>query len=448
MAGRLTAQKVKNLTSPGRYGDGDGLWLQVRDAKRRSWLFRYSSAGKARQMGLGALPDVSLAEARDRAAQARRVIRDGQDPIDQRRGQRRVRAAQTHSPTFRLACQKYIAAHEAGWRSPVHRAQWRNTLEANALPLIGDLPVNAIDTAAVTRVLEPIWHRKPETAARLRARIEAVLDYATAMRWRSEENPARWRGHLSNVFESRRRLARALHDTAIVKHHDALPWREIGNFLDTLRQQNGVAARALELTILTAARTGETLGATWSEIDIGSAIWVIPAHRTKAGRQHRIPLSDAAMAVLGIVALLGDDPDSPVFPGGVAGRPLAGTAMRKVLIRMKRNDMTVHGFRSTFRDWCAEATNYPREVAEQALAHAVSDRVEAAYRRGDLLQKRRTLMEAWADFCTTSTVEPVRPELPSAGSEPLPTKNRTPSAMDGSAQVAPGLLSGPPSGGS
>ena len=447
MAGRLTAQKVKNLTSPGRYGDGDGLWLQVRDAKRRSWLFRYSSLGRPDRWVWGALRYLLSRSApdgrhrRDASSEMARTL--SINAGDNAELERRRHTAQRS----RLACQKYIAAHEAGWRSPVHRAQWRNTLEANALPLIGDLPVNAIDTAAVTRVLEPIWHRKPETAARLRARIEAVLDYATAMRWRSEENPARWRGHLSNVFESRRRLARALHDTAIVKHHDALPWREIGNFLDTLRQQNGVAARALELTILTAARTGETLGATWSEIDIGSAIWVIPAHRTKAGRQHRIPLSDAAMAVLGIVALLGDDPDSPVFPGGVAGRPLAGTAMRKVLIRMKRNDMTVHGFRSTFRDWCAEATNYPREVAEQALAHAVSDRVEAAYRRGDLLQKRRTLMEAWADFCTTSTVEPVRPELPSAGSEPLPTKNRTPSAMDGSAQVAPGLLSGPPSGG-
>jgi integrase len=398
--GKLNPLKVKNLTKPGRYGDGDGLWFQVRDATHRSWLYRYTVAGKARQMGLGAYPDVSLAEARERAARARRVRRDRGDPIEQRREQRRARATPALDRTFQAACERYIVAHEAGWRSAVYRSQWRNTLAADAYPVIGDLPIKAIETEHVTRVLEPIWHRKPVTAARLRARIEAVLDYATTMGWRSGDNPARWRGHLSNIFKSRRQLARALHDTAIVRHHKAIPWQEIGEFLADLGHQDGVAARALEFTILTAARTGETLGARWPEIDLTAAAWVVPAGRTKAGRTQRIPLSDAAVAVLRGVAALGSSPDSYVFPSGVARKPLSATAMRKVLRRMKRDGITVHGFRSTFRDWAAEVTSYPREVAEQALAHAVHDRTEAAYRRGDLFEKRRRLMADWSEFCS------------------------------------------------
>jgi integrase len=411
MAGRLTALEVKNLTEGGRYGDGDGLWLQVRDADHRSWLFRYTVGRKARQMGLGPLPDVSLAEARERAAQARHIIRDGGDPIEQRREQRSIRATKAGGATFRAASEKYIAAHESAWRSPVHRAQWRNTLESEAFPKIGDLPVNAIDTAAVTRVLEPIWHQKTETASRLRARIEAVLDYAATMRWRSGENPARWRGHLSNIFESRRRLARAFHSEAVSQHHAALPWQEIASFLGDLRQQSGVAARALEFTILTACRTGETFGARWAEMDMDAAVWVIPAQRTKAGRTQRIPLTEAALASVSVVEALREGPESLVFPGAVAGKQLSATAMRKVLARMNRGELTVHGFRSTFRDWAAEATNHPREVAEAALAHALRDRTEAAYQRGDLMEKRRRLMDDWAKFCA-------RPAIPQAPTAP------------------------------
>jgi integrase len=315
-------------------------------------------------------------------------------------------------PTFRATSEKYIAAHQAGWRSAVYRQQWQNTLAQLVFPLVGDLPVNAIDTAAVTQVLEPIWHRTPETASRVRARMEAVLDFATTMRWRHGENPARWRGHLSNIFESRRRLARALHETAIVRHHRALPWQEIGAFLTDLREQGGIGRRALEFTMLTAARSGETLGATWSEIDFPTATWSIPPNRTKSARPHRVPLSEAAINILRDVAPLSRGPDSPIFPGTLRGKHLSGTSMRKVLRRMKRHDLSVHGFRSTFRDWCAEATNYPREVAEQALAHALADRVEAAYFRSDLFAKRRGLMHDWGRFCVTpatpAEVVPIR----------------------------------------
>jgi integrase len=286
-------------------------------------------------------------------------------------------------------------------------------LTADAFPLIGDVPVSSIETADITRVLEPIWYQKPETASRLRARIEAVLDYSATMRWRTGENPARWRGHLSNIFESRRRLARALHGAAILEHHAALPWSEVGGFVAELRGQDGVAARALEFTVLTAARTGETLGARWSEIDLNGSTWSIPANRTKGARGHRIPLASPAIAILQTMASIQAGPDSYVFPGGKTGQPLSGTAMRKVLGRMQRSDLTVHGFRSTFRDWAAEATNHPREVAEQALAHVLGDKVEAAYRRGDLFEKRRRLMDDWAKFCAMparpAEVVPIRP---------------------------------------
>jgi integrase len=413
MAGRkLTALKLKTLTKPGRYGDGGGLWLQVRGPQHRSWLFRYTASAKQRQMGLGPFPDVPLAEAREAAQRCRAAVRQGQDPIDLRRRAKLAARDAPRSPTFRAAAESYMTAHEAAWRNPRHRAQWRSSLTADVFPVIGDLPVSAIETANVIKTLEPIWHQKPETSSRLRARIEAVLDYAATMRWRAGENPARWKNHLSNIFESRRRLARALHGAAIVEHHSALPWPEIGVFVAELRRQRGVAPCALEFTILTAARTGETLGALWSEIDFGSATWAIPAARTKGGRAHRVPLSAVALGVLETMAKMRAGPDGYIFPGGKIGKPLAGTAMRKTLRRMKRPDLTVHGFRSTFRDWAAEATNHPREVAEQALAHAVGDKVEAAYRRGDLFEKRRRLMEDWAAFCDRPTaageVVPIR----------------------------------------
>ena len=288
----------------------------------------------------------------------------------------------------------YIAAHEASWRNAKHRQQWRNTLDTYADPILGKLPVAQVEVGDVMRVLEPLWREKTETASRLRGRIESVLDYATARGWRSGENPARWRGHLDNLLPARSKVAK-------VEHHAALPWREIGAFMAALAEEEGVSALALRFAILTAARTGEVIGARWSEIDMQAAVWTVPADRMKAAREHRVPLSDAALDVLREVAKLRTEPEADgfVFPGGKAGKPLSSMALLMLLRRMERGDLTAHGFRSTFRDWCAEATNYPREVAEAALAHTLRDKTEAAYQRGDLMEKRRRLMAEWATFC-------------------------------------------------
>jgi integrase len=297
--------------------------------------------------------------------------------------------------TFAQVADIYIAAHEPSWRNAQHRYQWRKTLSTYAAPILGRLPVAEIEVGDVMRVLEPMWRGKTETAARLRGRIEAVLDYATARGWRSGENPARWRGHLANLLPAPSKIAK-------VNHHPALLWRDIGAFMGRLAKDDGVSALALQFVILTAARTGEVIGARWSEMDLGLAVWTVPAERMKAGREHRVPLSDQALAVLRVVAKLRTNPraDGFVFPGGKPGKPLSSMALLMLLRRMARGDLTTHGFRSTFRDWCAEATNYPREVAEAALAHALRDKTEAAYQRGDLMEKRRCLMEEWAVFCT------------------------------------------------
>ncbi|HEY6433560.1 MAG TPA: integrase arm-type DNA-binding domain-containing protein, partial [Acetobacteraceae bacterium] len=388
-AGKLSALKVKALTAPGRYGDGAGLWLQVRDAEHRSWLLRYAVGGKARQMGLGPFPQVSLAEAREAAQRARANVRKGIDPIDARR--RAVVETRTAlgGLTFRQVADKYLAAHEAGWRNEKHRWQWGQTLDV-ACETIGTIKIKAIQTADVMRVLEPIWKKTPETASRLRGRIESVIDYATAHGWRTGENPARWRGHLAKLLPAPGKLAR-------VKHHAALPWEEVGAFMAELRDQEGSAARALEFAILTAARTGEVIGARWAEIDLNAAIWVVPGERMKGGVEHRVPLSEPALAILRPMQSFGTA-DGLVFQGSNKHGGLSNMAMLMLLRRMKRGELTVHGFRSTFRDWCAETTNYPREVAEQALAHVLTDKVEAAYRRGDLFEKRRRLMADWASF--------------------------------------------------
>ncbi len=387
--GKLNALTVRRITRPGRYGDGGGLWLQVRDAGRRSWLLRYMLAGRAREMGLGAEADVSLAEARELAREARKLARSGVDPIEHRRELRR--AGQGSGMTFRDVALLYIAAHEGTWRNAKHRAQWTSTLDAYAYPVLGSLPVPAVDTGAVLRVLEPIWREKPETASRLRGRIEAVLDYARARGWREGENPARWRGHLANLLPSRPKLA-------TVEHHAALPWREAPAFVALLAKQAGLGARALAFTILTAARTNETLGMTWGELDLNAATWTVPAERMKAGREHRVPLSEPALALLRELRPDKAAPGAFVFPGVKPGKSLSNVAMAALLRRMKRRDVTVHGFRSTFRDWCAEATGYPREVAEAALAHTLRDKVEAAYRRGDLFEHRARLMAEWAAY--------------------------------------------------
>ena len=400
--GKLNAAKMRTLTKPGAHGDGAGLYLQVRGPHNRSWLYRFKLYGKGHLMGLGTDRDVSLAEARDAAAAARKMVRQGINPIDQRRTARAENAAHV-GLTFNEVADAYITAHEPSWRNAKHRQQWRNTLDTYAGPILGKLPVAQVDVGAVMSVLEPLWRGKTETASRLRGRIESVLDYAAARGWRSGENPARWRGHLDNLLPARSKVAK-------VEHHSALPWREIGAFMIALAEEEGVSALALRFAILTAARTGEVIGARWSEIDMQAAVWTVPARRMKASREHRVPLSDSAMALLRETSKLRADlkADGFVFPGGKSGKPLSGMALLMLLRRMGRGDLTAHGFRSTFRDWCAEATNCLREVAEAALAHTLKDKTEAAYQRGDLMEKRRRLMADWAVFCarpyTVSTV--------------------------------------------
>lgn len=391
--GRLTALRVTRLKKPGLHSDGAGLYLQITpggSGVAKSWLYRFSLAGKRRDMGLGSLAAVGLAEARNAATEARKLVQRGIDPIEHRRAVRAAVALEkAKDVTFGDAATAYIEAHASSWRNDKHRKQWRSTIDTYAAPVIGRLAVGAIDTGLVLKVLEPIWQTKTETAQRLRGRIEAILDWAKTRGYRDGENPARWKGHLANLLAKPSKVRR-------VQHHPALPYSELPEFMAALRSQAGTAARALEFTILTTARSGEALGARWAEIDLNAGTWSVPAERMKAGREHRVALSKAALAVLR--AQQGDDPEF-VFPGGRARHPLSNMAMVMVLRRMERADLTVHGFRSTFRDWCAEQTAYPGEVAEMALAHVVGDKVEAAYRRGDMFEKRRRLAEDWARYC-------------------------------------------------
>jgi integrase len=391
--GKLTALKTDKVKASGYYGDGGGLFLQVSRYGTKSWVFRFKANGRLREMGLGSLDTYSLAEARERARNCRKLRDEGKDPIEERNAARlAVKLEATKAITFEQCAERHIAAHRAGWRNGKHRDQWSSTLETYVNPIIGALPVQAIDTTLVMKAVEPIWNEKPETASRVRGRIEAILDWATARGFRAGENPARWRGHLDKLLPKKTKVRR-------IEHHAALPYREIAAFVAELRSQEGIAARALEFAILTAARTGEVIGALWGELDLADRLWTIPAERMKADKEHRVPLSDAAIAILEDLQRVrqGDY----VFPGGRAGRPISNMAMTMTLRRMGRGELTVHGFRSSFRDWAAERTGFPAEVAEMALAHAVSDKVEAAYRRGDLFQKRRQLMDAWARYCAT-----------------------------------------------
>lgn len=397
-ANGLTAALVEKRTKPGRYGDGAGLYLLVRSREAKFWLFRYTRHGKMREMGLGPAKGrvaVSLAQARTRARELHAMIRQGKDPLAERdaeaaKEKAEAAKAQASAITFAQVVDMYLAAHGAAWRNPKHRQQWYNTLRDYALPTIGEMPIASIETGAVVKIIEPLWLKKTETASRVRGRIESILDYAKARAWREGENPARWRGHLDHLLPARAKVQR-------VEHHAALPWREIGGFVGRLRQNSGIMARCLEFLILTACRSGEVLGARWSEIDLAHAVWTIPAERIKGGHEHRVPLSEPALAVLREMAQLSTE--GFVFPGYRLGRPLSGVALAKAVHAAGGNGVTVHGFRSTFRDWCAEATNYPRELAEAALAHALPNKVEAAYQRGDLLEKRRRLMAEWAAFC-------------------------------------------------
>jgi integrase len=399
---------VNRASKPGYYGDGAGLYLQVSKTGSKSWIFRYIRGGKERQMGLGPLHTVSLAKAREKARECRASLLEGADPLDLRKAAQLSSALdRAKAITFDECAKAYIAAHRSSWKNAKTAPQWEHSLRAYASPKIGKLPVAAIDTAQVLEVLQPIWTDKTETATRVRGRIESILDWATVSKFRIGENPARWRGHLDHLLAEPSKVAK-------VEHHPALPWQEIGAFMAELRQRGGVAARALEFTILTAARSGEIRGARWDEIDLDAAIWTVPAERMKGGREHRVPLSTAALDVIKAMPKVGNY----VFPGqrqgDGTGTTLSNVSIIAVLHRMGRKDITVHGFRSTFRDWCAEsvANSFPREVCEHALAHSLPDKVEAAYRRGDLIEKRKVLMQVWADYCAkpavSASVAPIR----------------------------------------
>ncbi|MGS1015501.1 tyrosine-type recombinase/integrase [Allosphingosinicella humi] len=387
---KLSATQAAKITKPGRHSDGGGLYLFIDQHGRRRWIFMYVRDGRRTELGLGGGRDLSLANARAEAAKLREILAMGGDPKAERAKDERI-------PTFGECADAYVEAMKPSWRNAKHAAQWTMTLTKYAKPMRGK-SVNAISTQDVLDVLQGLWRRTPETAERLRGRIENVLDAAKAKGHRSGENPARWRGHLDQLLPKRQRLSRG--------HHAALPYDAMPDFMADLRGRSAVAARALEFTILTAARSGEVLGAQWDEIDTEKKVWTIPAERMKAGREHRVPLPPRAMEIVAAMAKLGTE--GYLFPGPKPKKPLSSMAMAMLLRRMKA-EITVHGFRSTFRDWASETTGFPHEVCEMALAHTIGNKAEAAYRRGDLFDKRRKLMEAWAGYCAKKTGAQVVP---------------------------------------
>ena len=375
---RLTALQVQKLSKPGYHADGAGLHLCVKATGGKSWIFRYRYGGKEREMGLGPLHTVSLAEAREKALAQRKMLLDGVDPLAAKHAsevQRKL--AEASVITFDTAATSYIASHRAGWKNEKHAEQWTNTLTTYASPVFGSLPVADITTPLVLRVLEPIWTTKTETASRVRGRVEKILDWCKTQGYRTGDNPAAWRGHLENLLSAPQK-------TKKVEHHPALPWREIGAFMQALRTMPGAAALATEFIILTNCRTSEAIEARWAEIDMGEKRWTIPASRMKAAKEHTIPLSDAALAVLQRLKAETKEGEF-LFPGGKKNTPLSNMACLALLKRMGRSDLTVHGFRSSFRDWAGEATAHPREVIEHAMSHQLKDKAEAAYQRGSLL---------------------------------------------------------------
>jgi integrase len=389
MKGRLTARKVETA-KPGKYSDGGNLYLIVSPTGSRKWVLRFTWHGRPKEMGLGSGGNVPLADAREKAEAARRLIGKGVDPLKERR--------RGDAPTFGAMADDVRDSLSAGFRNEKHKAQWRMTLETYAAPIRGK-PVDTITTDDVLAVLKPIWLEKPETASRLRGRIEKVLDAAKAMGQRQGENPARWRGHLDHLLPRPSKLTRG--------HHAAMAYENVPRFVGRLRDRQATAALALEFCILTAARSGEVLGAKWSEIDFEKKLWTVPADRMKAGREQRVPLSTRAMAIL--QGLGQANPDEHVFAGQKAGRPLSSMAMEMMLRRMQVDDATVHGFRSSFRDWAGNETSFPREIIEAGLAHVIGDKAEQAYRRGDALEKRRKLMDAWGVYCEPKGVNNIVP---------------------------------------
>jgi integrase len=384
MAGKLTARKVASA-GPGNYPDGGGLYLCVTKSLARTWVFRFSWKGRRPEMGLGSVASgVGLAEARAARDEARRLLRVGLNPIEAKRDAARAAAGRR---TFGEIADALLEAKAPEWRNAKHREQWRVSLTRDAAPL-RPLLIDEVDTEAILAVLKSLWLERPETASRIRGRIEAVLDAAKAQGYRSGENPARWRGHLAHLLPKRGKLTRG--------HHAAMAYQDVPAFMRRLRQIDTIAARALEFAILTATRSGEVYGARWSEIDLKSKVWIVPANRTKADREHRVPLCDQAVAIIERLAPL--RVSEFVFPGQRTGKPLSHVAMAKVLDRMGVEGATVHGFRSAFRDWAGNETLFAREIAEAALAHVVGDAAEQAYRRGDALEKRRALMTAWEHY--------------------------------------------------
>ena len=393
--GKLVPVTLKRLPD-GWHADGGNLYLFVRNASR-SWVFRFTAPnGKRKNMGLGSLDTVTLANARSLVKELRAKVKNPTaptDPIIERQELRAtVRAEKARAMTFKQCAVACIDALRSGWKNSKHAAQWESTLETYAYPIIGSLPVADIDTPLIIKILHPIWTTKNETASRLRGRIEKVLSWATANGFRHGENPARWRGHLDNLLAAPRKVQ-------TVEHHAALPFKEMGTFMAELRKRDGIGARALEFAILTAARSGEVRGATWPEIDLSEKVWTIPAARMKAKKEHRVPLSDAAITLLQALPQL--DAEEIVFPSTKPGAPLSDMTLTGVLRRMGRGGLTAHGFRSTFRDWAGETTAYSRETIEHALAHQLTDKAEAAYARGTMFDKRRRLMEDWSKYCST-----------------------------------------------
>lgn len=401
---RLTALKIGKLDAPGQYPDGGNLYFQISATGSRSWIFKFTLRGRSREMGLGPLSAISLAAARAEAVKCRTLIRDGIDPIEARNAEHRRRASETSGPRlFKTAAADYIAKHRAGWKNKKHAQQWENTIATYAQPTIGDQDVRDVDTAMIVQVLQPIWIKKRETAFRLRGRLECILDAEKALGHRDGENPARWRGHLDKLLPKQNRRKK-------IKHHPALPWQEMPEFMIALRKQRGTAARMLEHLILTVVRTQEVQFARPEEFAMRNRIWTVPGERMKMELPLRVPMVDRLVEL--VEEALPGARDGWLYPGRAKGKPLSNMAMLKVLERMGYDHVTVHGFRSTFRDWVAECTEYADSLAEKALAHAIQNESEAAYRRGDMLERRRKMMADWASFCDgqTAAVIPMFPE--------------------------------------
>jgi integrase len=386
---RLSARAVAAIAKPGRHADGGNLYLRIDKGGAKSWVFFYRLNGRQREAGLGGINSISLSKAREKAAKFRELLVDGRDPIDARQAARTERDGRK---TFGVVAYAFLEAKTEGLRNAKHKGQWRRTLETYALP-IWHKPIDTIDTAAILEILKPVWQSKPEQASRVRARIENVLDAARVQGLRSGDNPARWKGNLDKLLPSAKKLSKG--------HHAAMPYRAVPAFVTRLREGEAVSALALEFLILTAARTGEVLHAQWPKIDLASSVWTVPASRMKAKREHRVPLSPRATAIVKRMAEVRAGPF--VFSGQRLDKPLSNMALEMTLRRMKAEGVTVHGFRSSFRDWAGEETHFPREVCEAALAHAVGNSAEQAYRRADALEKRRKLMNAWAQYLTQTT---------------------------------------------